>query len=98
MRRTVPQAGLRPPSMWLSQVGCRSAPWATSSCERPRASLACRIACPRASWGSVRGAMPATVAGGALYSHRVELKYHLGVPIRKGKQAMKKTHDDTRGP
>ena len=38
IRRTVPQAGFRPHSMWLSHVGCRSAPWATCSCDRPRAS------------------------------------------------------------
>ena len=31
MRRTVPHLGFLPASMWLSHVGCRSAPWATSS-------------------------------------------------------------------
>ena len=31
IRRTVPQAGLRPASMWLSHVGCSSALCATSS-------------------------------------------------------------------
>lgn len=49
MRRTVPQAGFRPASKCDSQVGCRSARLATSSCDSPRAVLVCRIASPSAT-------------------------------------------------
>ena len=72
-----PQAGLLPPSMWLSQVGCRSAPSTTCSCDRPRAGRS--VGSPvRGDLGSDRGAMPGTLADKAAYDHRVELRY----PVR----------------
>lgn len=45
-----------------------------SSWLKPRSSLACRMARPRATWGSTRRDTAATVPGGALPFHRVQLK------------------------